>query len=332
MLTLNVTSREPALMLNPSRSLRYRGLLIVLIVGILSPAGKASPGNWARLLIPIGHGPAAGVSFTIRGYTYMDGVLSADGWFSYTQHTDPVILHGQQDAERRLFRPVVTYEIATEEKTKWRKLQVDSSLLTSDTITVSPDSPIAPIIIDMKPFQEWIGTYRYGRVALENGDAAIIALEDLLPTADVRDDAGNFKQDASQGRGGMLKHDFKLARSNDPAVLSNVVSLGGQLIAEFIFDPRSETTSLAGTRTLDGDFWPVATFYGGNSLTEWKEIGKSQNNGTPCSLEFTSGKAESVRFLFTKYKVEIAEYKYCKIRFANGQSTVFYADLLDPKG
>jgi hypothetical protein len=168
-------------------------------------------------------------------------------------------------------------------------------------------------------------------VVFENNDAAVIELEDLLPTADARDPTGNFKQDVFEGEGGMLRHKFKRPRSSDPAILSNVISLGGQLIGEFLFDPGSETVTLTGTRTLDGDFSPMAKYYGGDSMTEWREVGKSQNNGKPSTLQITSGKAEELRFLLTDYKACLGKYKYGKIAFPNGYSTVFYLDLLDPK-
>src|SRR4051794_33576398 len=78
-------------------------LLIAFLSVLVCPVSGGSPANWGRLLVPIGHGPPAGLPFTIRGYTFMDGLLSADGWLCYTQHSDPVILHGQQDADHQLF-------------------------------------------------------------------------------------------------------------------------------------------------------------------------------------------------------------------------------------
>lgn len=296
----------------------------------VSPAGNGAS-DWARPVVPIGHGPDPGIAFTIRGYRFSDAQLSADGWLCYIQHRDPVTLHGQQGIKPGWFRPIITYEVAIEGKTSWRQIRVEKEQLPFDTVTISPENPMINVSIDLEPFQEWIGTYRYGRVLLENGDAAIVALEDLLPTGDACNTGGNFKQDVSQGSGGILKHEFKLPRSNDPAVLSNIISLGGQLIGEFIFAPQTETISLSGTRTLDGDFWPLATLYGGNSVTDWKEIGKPENKGKPGTLEIGIGKAETFRISFSKNKDEISKYKYCKVLFPSGQSLVFYADLLAPK-
>jgi hypothetical protein len=260
----------------------------------------------------------------------LEASLSADGWFCYTQGRDPITLHGRKETDGRVFCPVVSYEVATEDQSKWRKLREEAEQSRSDTVTVSPDNPIVNVTIDMEPLRGWIGTYRYGRVVLETGDAGIIELEDLLPAANARDAAGNFKENVASG-GAMLRHDFKLPRSNDPAVLSDVICLGGQLIGRFIFDSQSETVRLEGTRTLDGDFWPAVRLEAGNSDKNWRYIGKSPASGTPTTLQVSSGKAESMRILLGDYKPMIGKYKLGKIVFSDGQSCVFYLDLLDPK-
>src|SRR5438477_11193788 len=143
-----------------SRSLRHTAVLIAFLGALISVTSSGVPGGgWARLLVPIGHDPAPGVPLTIRGFGFADAMLSAEGWYCYTQGRDPVVLHGQKEADRRFFRPVVTYEIATEDKTKWRKLNVESEESHSDTVTVSPDNPTVNVTIDMEPFRGWIGTY-----------------------------------------------------------------------------------------------------------------------------------------------------------------------------
>jgi hypothetical protein len=282
------------------------------------------------VLVPIGHGPAPGVPLTIGELEYSDAKLLALGWCSYVQGRNPMVFHGQKESDGRFFRPVVTFEIATEGKTKLKKLRQDSEQASSETATVSPERPLLNVVIDMEPFEGWIGTYRYGKVILENGDAAIVALEDLLPRASARDGIGNFKEDIFAG-GAMLHYKFKLPRPNDPAVLSNIISLGDQLIGEFIFDSRTQTISLKGTKTLDGDFWPKVTFQVGNSEDDWKEIGKSTNNGVPAALQITERKAETMRILLTDFKPLITKFKYGKVVFSSGQATVFYLNLLDPE-
>jgi hypothetical protein len=312
-----------------TRFLRHMAILVGLLGIFVSRTTSGAPNSWARLLVPIGHGPSPGVPLTIRAYTYKDAMLSADGWFCYTQGRNWITLHGQKNDDGRSFRPIVTYEIATEGKTKWTRLRVESEPSHPDTVIVGPNNPTVNVTIDMEPFRGWIGVYRYGRVILENGDAGIIELEDLLPTANASDADGNFKEDIVAG-GAMLRHRFKLPRANDPAVLSNVISLGGQLVGEFIFDAGPETVSLEGTRTLDGDFWPSVRLEAGDSDKDWKQIGKSPANGTSATLRMSGGQAEIMRVLLNDYKSMLKENKLARIVFSDGRSCVFYLDLLDP--
>jgi len=299
---------------------------LVLSLAICSESESA----WSRLLVPIGHGPPPGVPFTIRGFSYLDATLSANGWYCYTQGRDSIVLHGREDSAK-LFHPVVRYEVATKGKTDWRRLRSVLEQKNLDIAAVSPDNPIINVAFDMEPLREWIGTYRYGRVVLENGDAAVVALEDLLPDAAAHDASGNYKEDIIGGDA-MSRHGFKPARANDPAVLSSVISLGGQLIGEFIFDSRSQVVNLKGTKTSDGDFWPTVIFSVSNSDKSWKKIGKPKNNGRSAILEITNGKAEKLRITLTNFEPQITKYKYGKIVFSNGESTIFYLDLLRPKG
>jgi hypothetical protein len=331
MLIRDVVSQDPkAMLVIPSKFFWLKASLIAFLGMGCSLASNGAPNSWARLLVPIGHGPRPGVPFTIRSYTNMEARLSADGWFCYTQGRDPITLHGRKETDGRLFHPVVSYELATEDQSKWRKLREEAEQSRPDTVTVSPDNPIVSVTIDIEPLRGWIGTYRYGRVVLETGDAGIIELEDLLPTANARDATGNFKENVASG-GAMLRHQFKLPRSNDPAVLSDVICLGDQLIGSFVFDSQSETVRLEGTRTLDGDFWPAVRLEAGNSDKNWQYIGRSPASGTPTTLQMSSGKAQSMRILLTGYKPIIGKYKFGKIVFSDGQSCVFYLDLLDPK-
>jgi hypothetical protein len=271
-----------------------------------------------------------GVPFAIAVTRYRDYTLSATAWYRYIQGGDPVVLHGKKESQG-LFRPILNYEVAMEDKTKWKRLPAEEQA-NSDSITVSPENPIARLEMTMEPFRSCIGIYRYGRVLLENGDAAIIGMEDLLPTADARGKTGDFREDVFGGDLRMRQQGFKDPEPTNPAHLSSVTSLGGRLIGDFIFVPRSEKpVILDGTKTIDGDFWPKVTFQVGNDDQRWETIGKSQRDGVSASLEIPSGKGETVRVVLTDYKPFIGKYKYGRVTFSNGESGVFYLELLDPK-
>jgi hypothetical protein len=305
----------------------------IAVLGAFSPViGRAEAAHgWVRFLVnadQLKNRP--GVPFVIASTSYDDHALSATAWYRYTQGRDPVILHGKKDADG-LFRPIVTYEVAMEHKTEWKKLPADEQS-DSDTVSVSPESPIARFRVSMEPFRSCIGIYRYGRVVLENGDAAILEMEDLLPTADARGRTGDFREDVFGGDLKMRQEGFKQVAPDAPAHLSSVTSLGGRLIGDFIFVPRSEKpVTLEGARAIDGDFWPKVTFQVGDADQQWKTIGKSQHNDVSATLKISSGKVETIRVLLNNFKPLIGKYKYGRLIFSNGESGVFYLDLLDPK-
>ncbi|SRR5579884_323563 len=276
-----------------------------------------------------------GVPFVIAYTDYSDETyaLGAGGWYRYTQGRDPVVLHGKREPGG-LFRPALAYEVAMEDKTKWKRIPAEVQP-DSDTITVSPENPIIRLTMSMEPFRSCIGIYRYGRVVLESGDSAILALEDLLPTANARGATGDFREDVSGGDLKMResKQGFKQPRPSDPAHLCFVTSLGDRLIGDFIFvAPSENAVTLQGTKTLDGDFWPKVVYQVSNSGEQWETIGKSKHSGTPATIQIPGGKADRLRILLTDYKPLIGKYKYGRIVFSNGESAVFYLELIDPKG
>ena len=167
---------------------------------------------------------------------------------------------------------------------------------------------------------------------IESGDAAIVELEDLLPTADARGQSGDFREDVFGGDLKMRQQGFKDPEPNNPAHLRSVTSLGGRLIGDFIFVPRSENSAvIEGTRTLDGDFWPKVALQVGNSDQHWERIGQSKHDGAPERLEVSAERGETIRVLLNDYKPLIGKYKYGRIVFSNGESGVFYLDLLNPQ-
>lgn len=307
--------------------------LFVVLSSFTSRRGDAR--DWSRWLTDanaFAHTP--GIPFVVSYVEHKADVLSvplgAFCWFRYTVGTDPVTLHGEKRPDGT-FEPIVKYEVATEDKTKWKQIRADIEQHTSETIVVNPDNPVVKLWVDMEPFRKTIGVFRYGRLVLENGDAAIFEIEDLLPTADARDETDDYKEVVFQPDDEKKKEGFADAWLAEPANLFSVISFGNLLIGDFTFEAQPKAVSLQGTRTLDGDFWPKATFQVANSDHVWKTIGKSQHSGTPVTLEIAGGKAERIRILLTDYKPLIGKFKYGKVVFSNGQSGVFSIDLLNPK-
>lgn len=308
-------------------SLRLAGVLAVLVA--LSSNAYYSP-NWKRILADNTFFDLPGPAFAVSFISSDDYVLSATCWYRYVVGTDPVVLHGKRVSDD-VFRPVVNYEVATEGKMKWKRISASVQQPDSDTITVNPNAPVTRLLVDMEPFRKAIGTFRYGRLVLENKDAAIFAIEDLLPPADARGDTNDFKEIVFETPEGKKSQGFLDDWIVAPAELLNVISFGDRLIGEFVFEAASaKTVALEGTKTLDGDFWPKARFQAANSDHAWKTIGESQNNGTPATLQIPNGKSERIRVLLTDYRPLIGKFKYGKIIFSNGQSAIFSIDLLNP--
>ena len=308
----------------------YFSTLTVILSAVIPWTGQAASEHaWARTL-PRSLFPVPGIALTI-GTFESDGItLSASGLYRYVQGTVPTILHGKKESGE-FFRVAVSYEVATNGKTGWQKLYPAIEQPTVDTATVDSEHPLAPVTFDMSPFRNWIAIYRYGRIVLENGDTAIIALEDLLPTASARGDSGNFKEDVVGGDYRMRREGTQAPRAGDPGVPTDVISLGGSLMAEFIYDGGSNGAILEGSQTLDGDFWPGVSIEVGRSLDHWRKIGTSKGNGAVATVQIPSETAKPIRVNLTECKHFIDDYKYGKLIFSNGTSTVFYLEILDPK-
>ncbi len=298
-------------------------------LGALMCKGNSSDVGWTRYFYAP---PPAGLPLTLAYVSYADDTLTAAGVYRYAERRGPVVFRGKKEVDG-MFRPIVTYEVATLNKTQWEKLRGDVDQQPgSESIDVSPKNPTVKLCFDMKPFRDVIGSYRYGRLVLETGDSAVFELDDLLPTADDSIDNGNFKEDF------LITDDDKKANGftdewlAEPADLITLTSLGGRLVGDFLFQARSaEGVILEGTRTLDGNFWPKATLQAATSDKVWRTIGKSEQSGTGATLPIASGTAERIRILLSDYKPLMGNYKYGRVVFSNGQAGVFSIDLLDPK-
>lgn len=308
----------------------FSTLLTVLLSTLIPGTGQAgSEHAWARTL-PKSLFPVPGTALAIWDFG-SDGVtLTASGVYCYVHGSVPTILHGKKE-KADLFRVAVSYEVATSGKTGWQKLYPGVEQPTVDSTTVDSEHPQAFVSFNMEPFRHCIGIYRYGRIILENGDTAIIALEDLLPTANARGVSGNFKEDVFSGDYRMCREGIGAPRAGDPAVPADVISFGGGFVAEFIYDAGPNGVILEGIQTSDGDFWPRVSIEVGKSLDDWQKLGTADSNGAIATLQIPGGDAQPFRVDLTRCKRFIGDYKYGKLIFSNGASTVFYLELLDPK-
>jgi hypothetical protein len=274
-----------------------------------------------------------GVPFAISYIRYDSGLTSvpfvALCWFRYTVGADPVTLHGKKRPDGR-FAPSVTYEVAVDGKTKWRKLQSEDASRDNESLVIGPENPVVELWVDMQPFLKYLGVSRYARLVLENGDAAAFEIEDLLPTVDAQGDSHNYKASPLQVDDVKREEGFAESWLGESATLLSIISLGGRLTGEFLFEaPLTKSVRIVGGRTLDGDFWPQADLQVTNSGEEWKTIGKPPPHGVPTVLEIPMGSAGKMRVPLTDFKPVIARYKFGRIVFSSGDSAIFSLSLLD---
>jgi hypothetical protein len=167
-------------------------------------------------------------------------------WDRYTVGTDPVILHGKRRPDGA-FAPSVVYEVAIEGKTKWRKIHAVGNSPHDESVVVNPENPVVELWVNLQPFQKYLGVSRYGRLVLENGDAAVFEIEDLLPTVDAQGDKHDYKASPLQTDDDKREEGFAESWLEEPGTLLTTVSLGDRLTGEFLFEaPPTKSVSLVG--------------------------------------------------------------------------------------
>ena len=279
--------------------------------------------NWSRA---VAHSIEPGVPFTVVATTSIDGRLSAGCAYRYIAGSAPTVLHGTSSANGDL-SPFVTYEVATQDRMKWKTVAKFTESQNPATIEVNAANPTALLHVDMEPFRPTIGKFRWGRVVLENGQGAIFAIDDLLPTGNgPAAGTGDFKQDIN---------DLDPRRFESSFELVAVTSFSNRIVGDFIFigNSRVSSTEIKGTKTQDGDFWPDVTFHAGNSDQSWQALEKStKQQGTPTSLKVSNqGTLPPLRVALDGYKQAFGRFKYGKIIFSGGEFAVFKIEDLKPE-
>lgn len=304
---------------------------LLLIFCFCGRIGFANERPWGRDLVDSkSFADHPGIRFALSHIEYNDYALRAICLCRYKVGTQPLTLRGYLDSADN-FYPTVRYQVATERQSKWQDITSDVEQSTKASITIGPINPIAKLFVNMEPFRKAIGISRYGRLVLENGDAASFALEDLLPTAYARTDNNSYKQTVFQDSDEKKAAGYKPQWTIEPADLLFVISYGERIIGSFTFENLSQgDVVLVGTTTPDGDFWPRVDYEVANAEGVWKTIGSSNDGGASDELRVEAGKSAEIRVNLTIFRSEGAAYKFGRIVFKGG-SGVFDLDTLNPK-
>jgi hypothetical protein len=292
---------------------------LLALSALNSLAGQSDLG-WTRDVTDRMH---PGTAFELIVTSSVAGRLSAECGYQYINKESPVVLHGTKDSDDE-FSPFVSYEVATEGTIKWKTIGKFTESQNPTTIEISSANPKVGLHVDMETFRSSIGRFRWGRIVLENGEAAAFAIDDLLPPGNSADAAGNFKQNL---------FDSDPLRFGGSFSLLSLTSFSNRLVGDFVFirGPKGASVEIKGTRTPDGDFWPSATFQAGNSDLDWQTLGKSTNEGVPTSIKVVGeNPLKPLRVPLDRHKAVIGRFKYGKIIFSGGEFAVFEIVNLKP--
>jgi hypothetical protein len=265
-----------------------------------------------------------GESFVLLMASSMEGHLSASYGYQYIERKGPVVLHGVEKSERE-WAPFVSYEVATRGTTEWKEIGKFTPSH-SAPVTIDSTHPRFVFGVGMDPFRAYIGKATWGRVVLENGDFAPIALEDLLPTADCLGYAGNFKKDVDDPDPRRFGSSFNLI---------SLVSFEKHIIGNFYFMGGAEGGSieLIGKQTDDGQFWPVTSFETGGSGKDWIPVKTATPSASLMRVPaYGAGKLRQLRVPLDVLAPLIGKHKFGKIIFSDGQySVIRLEDLMSKK-
>jgi hypothetical protein len=291
------------------------------MVGILLVQVHAeATGDWVRQTVDE---LDAGTPFIIVSTTSSLGQLSAGAIYRWINKKGPVTLNGRKDSHGD-FWPAVSYEVEIEGETKWKVIAENSPELPA-TLTFDTENPKGRLTVDMEPFRSSIGKFRRGRVVLSNGEAAEILLDDLIPTAENAADAGDYRKYVT---------DPDPTRFGSLFALVSITAFANHLFGDFVFVGTQGTfVELRGTKTADGNFWPVVTFQCGNGDEKWQTIGSSDNNhGKETMLRLSANEAlHPFRVPLDVYKAYRKRFKYGRLVFADAEvAAVFQMSDLRP--
>jgi hypothetical protein len=305
-----------------SKTLRVLTSFLALSL-VVSVFGNGTT-NWSRDVTDGGSlRNYPGITFSVLSTSSIDDHLSAICTYQYISDEGLTILRGTRDASGE-FVPFVSYQVAEEGRTKWRTIGTSPQASQSTELEVGPANLRALLDVDMEVYRSSIGKFRWGRIVLENGDAAPFALDDLLPTADNPGRDGSFSQSIAELSAKRFGSSFSLVK---------VTSFSKRVIGDFIFAGGGDEScaDLKGIRDRNEDFWPSVTLQVANSNDKWKTVGKSGEDGTQIlSKVCHQSPLETLRISLDAFKSTAEKFTYGKVVFSNGDFAVFEIRNLRP--
>jgi hypothetical protein len=287
-------------------------LLALFYFGIIA---KGDEYNWTRDLIQDStNAEARNKPFHVAVAAATDSKLEGLCTYDPRRSIPPIVLHGKIDIKGQLW-PVVSYELRTGTD-QWR--QVARRTESTNALVIKRDNGPVRLNVDMEPFRGFIGRSRWGRVVLENGDAAVVDLDDFLPPCNV----------VQQGHDCKEVFDVRHPIQGSEAFLYSVILLQNHVTGVFV-DMRERESTLKGSTNRDGDFSPSAEFYVAKANGQWTPIGTSTPLEQLSSI-CVSRKPAVFRIDLDIYKPVVGRFRLGKAVFSDGSSAVFRLCELEP--
>ncbi len=266
----------------------------------------------------------SGTAFQILTTSCRSGQLSAGAIYRQIRNKTAVVLSGRKNSYGQ-FYVSGSYEIGVRGRKKWKRIKGPTPSDSSCTVRVDDSNHEVLLEIDMEPFRSSIGSYRWGRVVLANGEAAELMLEDLLPTPEARDASGNFKKDIT---------DPDSTRFGSLFALVSIVSFSSSIVGDFVFVGEQGTIAeVGGVESADGEFWPFVVLQFEDEKGKWETIGTSKKDGKSKILKLSSeGSLPRLHVLLDPFKGYEKRYRYGRLIFPDSEITaVFQISDLAPR-
>jgi hypothetical protein len=248
---------------------------------------------------------------------------------SYREYRDkkeshlPATVEGVQTPDDE-FWPRVTAQVASDIKGEWTILEPSPQTGDDATVTLNWKSANAWLHLNLDIFRSMIGKFKYGKVTLTNGQAAAFEMENLLPPA-VPPHAWDMTVNFLEGD-----------PPNLPFAVVEINSLGEDLLAvcEYLDEEGTAATSINGTQTPDGHFWPyviaqIATDYNG----VWKTIGRPPNVGKQATVSIPPKDVDAKLYIDLEiFRPFIGKFRYGRVILEIGKAAPFELhNLLPPE-
>jgi hypothetical protein len=249
---------------------------------------------------------------------------------SYADYRDekesrlPAVIEGIQ-AQNCSFWPHVTTHVGNNLGGEWKTIEATQKNGEPATVTLERNRANLWLHIDLDCFRAMIGKFKYGRVTLTNGRAAIFEMRNLLPPSRT-----------SEAWNTQLLHPEPDRLIQRPFVVAAIDSMGEDLraVCAYVDVAGTSATSIEGTQTSDGDFWPYVTAQVADDYQGlWRIIGQPHTVGKPTTLLIQS-KDVNARLIvdLETFRPLIGKFRYGRIVLRNGKAAMFeLKNLLPPE-